>query len=91
VKIFFENLTPLYSEQRINLEAAADNLSARVMDLMTPIGKGTARPHRRAAAHRQDDAAAEHREPHQDEPSRGASHRAAHRARTLRRGVGIAG
>jgi hypothetical protein len=39
-KIFFENLTPLYPEQRINLEAASDNLSARVMDLMTPIGKG---------------------------------------------------
>ena len=39
-KIFFENLTPLYPQQRINLETASDNLSARVMDLMTPIGKG---------------------------------------------------
>ncbi len=39
-KIFFENLTPLYPNERIRLEAAADNLSARVMDLMTPIGKG---------------------------------------------------
>src|SRR5438128_9033149 len=33
-KIFFENLTPLYPQNRINLETASDNLSARVMDLM---------------------------------------------------------
>ena len=39
-KIFFENLTPLYPQNRVNLESAPDNLSARVMDLMVPIGKG---------------------------------------------------
>jgi len=39
-KIFFENLTPLYPQERAQLETAGDNLSARVMDLMTPIGKG---------------------------------------------------
>ena len=39
-KLFFENLTPLYPYERLKLETAADNLSARVMDLMTPIGKG---------------------------------------------------
>jgi transcription termination factor Rho len=39
-KIFFENLTPLYPQERVKLEAASDNLSARVMDLMVPIGKG---------------------------------------------------
>jgi transcription termination factor Rho len=41
-KVFFENLTPLYPQERINLETLADptNLSARVLDLMTPIGKG---------------------------------------------------
>ncbi|MBA2302728.1 MAG: transcription termination factor Rho, partial [Acidobacteria bacterium] len=40
-KIFFENLTPLYPQERINLETSlADNLSGRVMDLMTPLGKG---------------------------------------------------
>src|SRR5512144_935061 len=33
-KVFFENLTPLYPQERIRLEAAPDNLSARVMDLM---------------------------------------------------------
>ncbi len=39
-KLFFENLTPLYPLQRVQLETAAENLSARVMDLMTPLGKG---------------------------------------------------
>ena len=39
-KLFFENLTPLYPEERVKLETGGDNLSARVMDLMTPIGKG---------------------------------------------------
>ena len=39
-RVFFENLTPLYPQERIKLEAAGDNLSARVMDLMVPIGKG---------------------------------------------------
>ncbi len=38
-KLFFENLTPLYPQERIVLETP-DNLSARVMDLWTPIGKG---------------------------------------------------
>src|SRR4029077_16606599 len=33
-------LTPLYPQERIRLEASADNLSARVLDLMGPIGKG---------------------------------------------------
>ena len=39
-RVFFENLTPLYPQERIKLEVAGDNLSARVMDLMVPIGKG---------------------------------------------------
>jgi transcription termination factor Rho len=39
-KLFFENLTPLYPQERIKLETETENLSARVMDLMTPIGKG---------------------------------------------------
>jgi len=39
-KIFFDNLTPLYPNQRVKLETTHDNLSARVMDLMVPIGKG---------------------------------------------------
>ncbi len=39
-KIFFDNLTPLYPDDRIRLETQPENLSARVMDLMVPIGKG---------------------------------------------------
>ena len=39
-KLFFDNLTPLYPLDRIRLETARDNISARVLDLLTPIGKG---------------------------------------------------
>lgn len=41
-KILFDNLTPLYPQERIRLEVEKDseNYSARVMDLLTPIGKG---------------------------------------------------
>src|SRR6187401_3103919 len=39
-KVFFENLTPLYPQQKISLETDAENLSARVLDMMVPIGKG---------------------------------------------------
>jgi len=37
-KVFFENLTPLYPLERLRLETSGENLAARVMDLMTPIG-----------------------------------------------------
>jgi transcription termination factor Rho len=39
-KIFFDNLTPLYPQERLRLETTKDNISARVLDLLTPIGKG---------------------------------------------------
>ena len=39
-KVFFENLTPLYPQQKLSLETDGENLSARVLDLMVPIGKG---------------------------------------------------
>ena len=39
-KVFFENLTPLYPQSKISLETDGENLSARVLDLMVPIGKG---------------------------------------------------
>ena len=39
-KIFFDNLTPLYPQARLKMETAKDNYSGRVMDLLTPIGKG---------------------------------------------------
>ena len=38
-KLFFENLTPLYPQERLVLETP-DSISSRVMDLWTPIGKG---------------------------------------------------
>ena len=39
-KVFFENLTPLYPQQKLTLETQPEALSGRVMDLLTPIGKG---------------------------------------------------
>ncbi len=39
-RIHFDNLTPLYPNERIVLETTPDNFSMRVMDLITPIGKG---------------------------------------------------
>jgi transcription termination factor Rho len=39
-RIFYDNLTPLYPHERIRLETVKDNLSARVMDIFTPVGKG---------------------------------------------------
>ncbi len=39
--VYFDNLTPLYPFEKINLEDGdAKNLNARVMDLLTPVGKG---------------------------------------------------
>src|SRR5574341_745648 len=39
-KIFFDNLTPLYPMERLQLEHDPENLTTRVMDLLCPIGKG---------------------------------------------------
>jgi transcription termination factor Rho len=39
-KILFDNLTPLYPDEKTNLEIASENYSARIMDLLTPIGFG---------------------------------------------------
>ena len=39
-KILFDNLTPLYPQERLKLETTRDNVSSRVMDLLTPLGKG---------------------------------------------------
>ena len=36
----FEKLTPLYPDEKINQETVPENISGRVMDLLTPIGKG---------------------------------------------------
>ncbi|MGI8783014.1 MAG: transcription termination factor Rho [Acidobacteriota bacterium] len=39
-RTFFENLTPIYPQERLTLETTKTNLSGRVMDMLTPIGKG---------------------------------------------------
>ena len=39
-KILFDNLTPLYPDARIHLETESTETSTRIMDLLTPIGKG---------------------------------------------------
>jgi transcription termination factor Rho len=38
--ILFDNLTPLYPEERIKLEGKSKGFSMRILDLMSPIGKG---------------------------------------------------
>jgi transcription termination factor Rho len=40
-KTLFDNLTPLFPNERLLLETASDELSTRVLDLVCPIGKGT--------------------------------------------------
>ncbi len=39
-KVLFDNLTPLYPEEKFNLEATKGGLTTRIIDLIAPIGKG---------------------------------------------------
>jgi transcription termination factor Rho len=39
-KILFDNLTPLYPNERLVLECQPDDYTTRIVDLLTPIGKG---------------------------------------------------
>ena len=39
-KVFFDNLTPLYPNEQLKMETGQELLSGRVIDLVTPIGKG---------------------------------------------------
>lgn len=39
-KILFDNLVPLYPEEKVKLETEAESYSNRVMDMLTPLGKG---------------------------------------------------
>jgi len=39
-KILFDNLTPLYPQDKFNLEAASGGMTTRIIDLIAPIGKG---------------------------------------------------
>ena len=61
-KILFDNLTPLYPQERIKLETVRENISAPRDGSADSDRQRPARTDRRSAAHRQDHAAAEHRE-----------------------------
>ena len=39
-RVLFDNLTPLYPQERINLETTGEGIEMRIMNLFTPIGKG---------------------------------------------------
>ena len=39
-RVLFDNLTPLYPQERFILETEPEGISMRIMDLLTPIGKG---------------------------------------------------
>jgi transcription termination factor Rho len=39
-KVLFDNLTPLYPQSKVKLETDPRNYSMRIMDLLTPLGKG---------------------------------------------------
>jgi transcription termination factor Rho len=39
-KVLFDNLTPLYPNRRLHLETTPANMTARVLDMLTPLGKG---------------------------------------------------
>ena len=63
-KVHFDNLTPLYPDERFKMEVedpTRKDMTARVIDLVAPLGKGQRALDRRAAAHRQDGDPAEHR------------------------------
>ena len=77
-KILFDNLTPLYPEERIKMETTRDHQQPgdRPVDADR---QGPARPDRRASAHRQDDAAAVDRQRDHVESPRNRADRAAHR------------
>ena len=39
-KVLFDNLTPLYPDERFKMEYKSDQYDTRILDLLTPIGKG---------------------------------------------------
>ncbi len=39
-KVFFDNLTPLYPDERLKLETQQDDITGRALDLLTPLGRG---------------------------------------------------
>ena len=76
-KIFFDNLTPLYPNERVKLETHAVEPLLAGDGPADPAGQGSARPDRLAASHRQDHAAAVDRQLHHHQPPRDHPDRAA--------------
>jgi len=70
-KILFDNLTPLYPQEKLRLESRAEDMPTRIMDLLR-----AARPHRVAAARGQDGPAPEDRELDHRQSPRGDADRA---------------
>ncbi len=68
-KILFDNLTPLYPQERIKMETVARSRQRPRHGPAYPGRQGPARPHRRSAAHRQNDAAAVDRQLHHRQPA----------------------
>ena len=84
-KIFFDNLTPLYPDERLKLETAKDNFSGRVMDLLTPVGKGqrgliVAPPRTGKTMLLQSHREFDYYQPSRDQPDRPADRRASGRS-----------
>ncbi len=67
-KILFDNLTPLYPDQRLKLETDPDNYLRPDHGPDDPGGHGPAWPHRRRPPHRQDHAPPESGQQHRPEP-----------------------
>ena len=87
-RINFDNLTPLYPDERLKMEVEnfqsvakgpTKDYTPRVIDLIAPIGKGQRALIVGAAAHRQDGDAAEHRHRDRRQPSGSLPDRAADR------------
>ena len=72
-KILFDNLTPLYPQERVKMETVRENISGRVMDIDAHRQR-PARPDRRSSAHRQNHAAAVHRQLRHHQPSGDRAH-----------------
>ena len=77
-KVHFDNLTPLYPTEWLQMEIedpTIKDLSARVIDIVSPLGKGQRALDRGTAAHRQDGSSAEHCPLHHCQSSGVLSHR----------------
>ena len=74
----FENLTSIDPIEKFKLETTPDLIETRVIDLVTPIGKGTRGIDRRAAAHGQNHHSQTDLQRHHHEPSGSSCDGAAH-------------